>query len=195
MTDPSSRANGRGDPQKRVEPHAEAGRSDTSGAQNGAGSTGSGNTGSGGAFERIVNQYHDQKGALLPILHEVQAELGHIPDEAIDPIASALKLSKAEVYGVISFYHDYRREPAGRHVLKICRAEACQSMGAKALIKEVLEGFGLDDFGTSGDGKLTIEPVYCLGLCAAAPAALLDEKPLGRVSRDGLAAMIEKLAR
>jgi len=121
-------------------------------------------------------------GALLPILHALQEEFGYIDEAAIPLIASELNLSKAEVHGVISFYHDFRREPAGRHVLKICRAEACQSMGCDKLT------------GTS-DEALTIEPVYCLGLCALSPAVMLDGVPYARMTQAKLGALIENARR
>lgn len=130
----------------------------------------------------IIDKHKNDKGALLPILHDLQSVLGYIPDEAIDPIADALKLGRAEVFGVISFYHDFRKTPAGRHVLKICRAEACQSMGAEGLVDDILAAFGLREFGTTADGRVTIEAVYCLGLCAMSPAALVDGQPMGRAS-------------
>lgn len=131
-------------------------------------------------IDDILSRHRDNKGALLPLLHDIQAEFGHIPDDAIDPIVKALKLSRAEVYGVISFYHDFRTTPAGTHILKICRAEACQSMGAEGLVADMLKAFGLDDFGTSADGRVTIEAVYCLGLCAMSPAAIVNGKLIGR---------------
>ena len=118
---------------------------------------------------------------MLPILHALQAEFGCIPREAEPLIANALNLSRAEVFGVISFYHDFRREPAGRHVLKICRAEACQAMGGVALADGLLAWLELDWGGKTNDGALTVEPAFCLGLCACAPAVLFDGEPIGRV--------------
>lgn len=121
------------------------------------------------------------EGPLLPILHAVQQEFGHVPSEALPVIAEALNLSRAEVHGVVTFYHDFRREPAGRHVLRLCRAEACQSMGADALADAVIDALGIGFHETSADGAVTLEPVYCLGLCACAPAAMLDGEPIGRL--------------
>jgi formate dehydrogenase subunit gamma len=109
-----------------------------------------------------------------------------VPEAAKPLIAHALNLSRAEVHGVVSFYHDYRAEPAGRHVLKLCRAEACQSVGGTALHRDVLSRLGLEWGGTTPDGRLTVEAVYCLGLCATAPAALLDGEPLGRLDSSRL---------
>ena len=131
----------------------------------------------------IIAAYAPMPGAMLPLLHALQAEFGYVPPEAEPMIARALNISRAEVYGVISFYHDFRRAPAGRHVLKICRAEACQAMGAAALADDLLARLGLDWGGKTPDGRLTVEPTFCLGLCACAPAALFDDEPLGRVNR------------
>jgi formate dehydrogenase subunit gamma len=129
----------------------------------------------------LIEQHRPQAGACLPILHALQEEFGHVPAEAVPLVAQALNLSRAEVHGVVSFYHDFRRTAPGRHVLKLCRAEACQSVGADALAKQVKARFGIDFHDTSADGKLTLEPVFCLGNCACGPAAMLDERILGRV--------------
>jgi formate dehydrogenase subunit gamma len=139
----------------------------------------------------ILRQHEGQPGALLPILHDVQARFGHVPAEAVPFIARALNLSRAEVHGVVSFYHDFRHEPAGRHVLKLCRAEACQSMHGREIAEQVLERFDLDWGGTTPDGRLTVEATYCLGLCACGPSAMLDGEPIGRL--DGEA--IDEIAR
>lgn len=129
----------------------------------------------------IIAGFDGVPGALLPILHALQEQFGCVPEAAKPLIAHALNLSRAEVHGVVTFYHDYRAEPAGRHVLKLCRAEACQSVGAAALHRGVLAKLGLEWGGTTPDGRLTVEAVYCLGLCATAPAALLDGEPVGRL--------------
>jgi formate dehydrogenase subunit gamma len=129
----------------------------------------------------LIEQHRPQAGACLPILHALQEEFGHVPAEAVPLVAQALNLSRAEVHGVVSFYHDFRRTAPGRHVLKLCRAEACQAMGADALAAQVKARFGVDFHDTSADGKLTLEPVFCLGNCACGPAAMLDERILGRV--------------
>ena len=123
-------------------------------------------------------------GALLPILHALQEEFGYIDKAAVPLIASALNISHAEVHGVISFYHDFRREPAGRHVLKICRAESCQSMGCESMIRHVEKRLGVKLGETTADGSFTVEPVFCLGNCALSPAVMLDGKPYGRVSSE-----------
>jgi formate dehydrogenase subunit gamma len=129
------------------------------------------------------------EGPLLPILHEVQRAFGCVPKDAIPVIAHELNLTRAEVYGVVTFYHDFREEPAGRRVIKICRAEACQAMGGAALGETLLKQFGIDWKGTSADGAVTVEPVYCLGLCSVAPAALVDGEPHGRVEASHLIAL------
>jgi formate dehydrogenase subunit gamma len=123
-------------------------------------------------------------GALLPILHALQHEFGYVDKAAIPLIADALNLSHAEVHGVISFYHDFRYEPAGTHVLKMCRAEACQSMGCERTIQHVEKKLGVRLGETTEDKRFTLEPVYCLGNCALSPAVMLDGKLYGRVSSE-----------
>ena len=129
----------------------------------------------------VIDEFLDREGPLLPLLHGLQAEFSHVPQAAVEPIAEALNLSRAEVHGVISFYHDFRKAPAGRHVVKICRAEACQAVGGEALAEAFLKKLGLDWHGTTLDGAVTLEPVYCLGLCACGPAAMLDGEVIGRI--------------
>lgn len=129
----------------------------------------------------IDGQLH-LEGPLLPILHALQGAYGYVPDEALPLIAEALNITKAEVHGVMSFYHDFRGAPAGRHVVKICRAEACQAVGANALAERTLAKLGIDWSGTTADGAVTVEAVYCLGLCACGPAAMVDGKVMGRVN-------------
>lgn len=138
----------------------------------------------------VVEAHLHLEGPLLPILHDLQHRFGYIPEGAPGVIAQALNLSLAEVVGVVSFYHDFRRAPAGRHVLKLCRAEACQSMGSEAMAASVLQALGLEWHGTTPDGRVTVEPVYCLGLCACAPAAMLDGVVHGRVSEAGVADLL-----
>lgn len=137
----------------------------------------------------IIARHLELEGPLLPILHALQRQFGHVPAAAVELLAEALNLGKAEVHGVISFYHDFRDAPAGRHVLKICRAEACQAMGGEASAAAALARLGLDWHGTSANGALTVEPVYCLGLCACAPAAMIDDRVAGRVDADRLLAL------
>lgn len=130
----------------------------------------------------VLRRHEGREGPLLPILHDLQAAFGCVPAEAVPFVAHALNMSRAEVHGVVSFYHDFRHEPAGRHVLKLCRAEACQSMNAEAVAQSVLDHFDLDWGGTTPDGRLSVEATYCLGLCACAPAAMLDGEPMGRLT-------------
>ena len=130
----------------------------------------------------IIRRHSAREGALLPILHDVQGAFGCVPGEAVPFIAEALNLTRAEVHGVVSFYHDFRDKPAGRHVLKLSRAEASQSMNGEALAQKVLDRFDLDWGETTLDGRVTVEPIYCLGLCACAPAALLDGEPMARLT-------------
>lgn len=131
---------------------------------------------------QIVAEHADLEGPLMVILHDVVETFGYVPNDAVPVIANALNLSRAEVHGVVTFYHDFRREPAGRHVLKMCRAEACQSMGCESLVKRAEERLGIKCGETSADGRVTLEPIYCLGLCATAPSAMLDGKIVGRLS-------------
>ncbi|MBM1171511.1 formate dehydrogenase subunit gamma [Microvirga arabica] len=131
-------------------------------------------------------------GAALPILHALQFEFGFIHEEAIPLIADALNLSRAEVHGIVTFYHDFRRDPAGRHVLKLCRAEACQSMNGTGVAQDLLATLGISWGETTPDGSLTVEGVYCLGLCACAPSALYDGEPIGRLTLDTLADVVRE---
>lgn len=140
----------------------------------------------------IVNAHLHLEGPLLPILHALQETYEHIPATATPLIAEALNIGRAEVHGTISFYHDFRSAPAGRHVVKICRAEACQAVGAEALSQRVLKKLGLDWHGTTPDGALTIEPVYCLGLCACGPAAMVDGKVVGRLDAERMDALLSE---
>ncbi|ABD55477.1 formate dehydrogenase subunit gamma [Jannaschia sp. CCS1] len=140
--------------------------------------------------DAIIQKNIALEGPLLPILHDVQAAFGYVPDDARALIATALNITEAELHGVISFYHDFRRKPAGKRVLKICRAEACQAMGANAMSDAVLAQLGLGWGETAADGGLTVEPIYCLGLCACGPAAMIDGKLKGRVTADSLIAEV-----
>lgn len=139
----------------------------------------------------IVRRHAGREGALLPILHDIQSAFGFVPAPALPVIARALNLTRAEVHGVVSFYHDFREKPAGRHVLKLCRAEACQSVNGERLAQQVLDRFGLEWGGTTPDGRLTVEATYCLGLCASGPAAMLDGEPMARLTT----ASIDDIAR
>ena len=133
------------------------------------------------AAREIALRYGNRPDALLEILHDLQEQLGFIPEAALPALAKSLNLSRAEVHGVVTFYHDYRREPAGRHVIKVCRAEACQSMGANELVG-MIERFLKVKLGqTTADGAITVESVFCLGNCALSPAIMVDEQLVGRV--------------
>jgi formate dehydrogenase subunit gamma len=121
-------------------------------------------------------------GALLPIFHAVQESLGYVPKDSVPLIANALNLSLAEVHGCLSFYHYFRKEPAGRHVVHLCRAEACQAVGAVELEAHAKGSLGIEFHGTTPDGAITLEPVYCLGNCALGPSMMIDDELKGRVS-------------
>jgi formate dehydrogenase subunit gamma len=143
----------------------------------------------------IIEAHRSLAGAALPILHALQREFGYVDRAAVPLIADALNLSRAEVHGVLSFYHDFREAPPGGHVLKLCRAEACQSMGAEAIANAARERLQIDWNETTPDGRVTLEPVFCLGLCACAPAAMLDRRVFGRVDRARLASLINEARR
>ena len=132
--------------------------------------------------QQITAALKDKPGALLPILHAIQDALGFVPAESVPAIAKALNLSRAEVHGVISFYHYFRDTKPGKHTIHLCRAESCQSMGGKQLEKHVKTRLGIDFHETTADGKFTLEPVYCLGNCACSPAMQIDNEIYGRVS-------------
>jgi formate dehydrogenase subunit gamma len=132
-------------------------------------------------------------GALLPICHAVQEELGFVPKDAVSVIAHELNLSIAEVHGVITFYHYFLRERPGRHVVHLCRAEACQALGAQALETHVKKSLGVDFHGTTADGSITLEPVYCLGNCALGPSIMIDERLKGRVSPQSFDSLMASL--
>lgn len=140
--------------------------------------------------EEILAAHQRLEGPLLPILHAVQAELGYVPQLVLPQIAKALNLSKAEVHGVVSFYHDFREAPAGRHVLKLCRAEACQAMGADRVAAHAQSTLGVDWHETTKDAAVTLEPVFCLGLCACGPAAMIDGRLVGRCDEARVDALI-----
>jgi formate dehydrogenase subunit gamma len=138
----------------------------------------------------IIAEYASLEGATLVILHALQAAFGHIPEPSIPMVATALNLSRAEVHGVFTFYHDFRRQPAGRHVLKLCRAEACQATGGDALAARAEQKLGIALGATTADRQVTLEPIYCLGLCATAPAAMLDGRVVGRLDPARIDALI-----
>ena len=138
----------------------------------------------------LIAEHRDLEGPLLPILHAFQKTFGYLDEAATPLIADALNLSRAEVHGVVTFYHDFRRAPAGRHVLKLCRAEACQAAGGDALAARAEARLGCAMGATTTDGSVTLEPIYCLGLCATAPSAMLDGRVVGRLNPDRLDALV-----
>ena len=139
---------------------------------------------------QILARWLGRPGPLLEILHEVQAALGCIPAGAIGPIAASLNLSRADVHGVVSFYHYFREHRPGRHTLEVCRAEACQSMHSEVLIEHAKKRLQVDFHGTTADGSVTLLPVYCLGNCSCAPALMLDGELHGRMSPEKLDALL-----
>jgi formate dehydrogenase subunit gamma len=140
----------------------------------------------------VIAAHASLDGAALPILHALQDEFGFIHEQAVPLVAQALNLSRAEVHGIVTFYQDFRREPAGRHVLKLCRAEACQSMNGPQIAGDLLAKLGIGWGETTPDGTLTVEGVFCLGLCACAPSALYDGEPIGRLDRERLDGVIQE---
>lgn len=141
----------------------------------------------------LIAEHAGREAPLLPILHAVQHAFGCVPEAAVPVIAEALNLSRAEVHGVVTFYHDFRRGPAGRHVVKMCRAEACQAMGGERLVALAENRLGTACGGTSADGRVTLEPIYCLGLCATAPSAMIDGKLVGRLDETKLDSLLKEV--
>lgn len=138
----------------------------------------------------VIAEHRHQRGPLLPLLHAVQSRLGHIDDGAVARIADELNLSRAEVHGVVSFYDHFRRTPGGRHRIGVCRAEACQAVGSRALEAEARRQLGIDFGGTTADGAFSLQGLYCLGNCAAGPSMLIDEELYARVDGQRLAELI-----
>ena len=143
----------------------------------------------------IIAEHTHLEGATLVILHALQEAFGYVPEPAIPMIASALNLSRAEVHGVFTFYHDFRHKPAGRHVLKLCRAEACQAAGGDALTARAEAKLGIAIGNTTPDERVTLEPIYCLGLCATAPSAMLDGRLIGRLDEARLDRLVAEAQR
>jgi formate dehydrogenase subunit gamma len=141
----------------------------------------------------VAARHGHRPDALIEILHDLQAEVGYVPEAAVQPLAKALNLSRAEVHGVISFYHDFHREPHGRHVIRVCRAEACQSVGCESLAKHAEASLGVGFGKTRGDGSATLEAVYCLGNCALGPAVMIDGELHGRVDAARFDALVKEL--
>jgi formate dehydrogenase subunit gamma len=141
----------------------------------------------------ILDEYVDVPGPLLLVLHAVQERLGFVPDDAVPYIAERLNLSRAEVHGVLSFYHHFRRCAPGRHVIQVCRAESCQAMGAEQLAQHAQQRLGIRFHETTPDGAYSLEPVYCLGNCACSPAVMIDKELFGRVSPERFNALLAAL--
>ena len=137
-------------------------------------------------IRRLAEDGAEQAGALLPILHAIQDELGYVPDAAVPIVAEVLNLSRAEVHGVVSFYHLFRTTPPGKQTLYVCRAEACQSMGSRDLERHAREKLGIEYHETTADGRFSLEPIYCLGNCACSPAVMIDDDVYGRVTPERL---------
>jgi formate dehydrogenase subunit gamma len=144
---------------------------------------------------QIIAEHRGLGGPLLPILHAVQQTFGCVPESAVPIIAQALNLSRAEVHGVVTFYHDFTSAPRGRHVLKLCRAEACQAAGGDALAARAEAALGVSIGDTTADRRVTLAPVYCLGLCATAPSAMLDGRLIGRLDETRLDALVAEAKR
>ncbi|WP_227817748.1 formate dehydrogenase subunit gamma [Nitrogeniibacter aestuarii] len=144
-------------------------------------------------IQTAIDGHRHLDGALLPALHAIQDGLGWVPPEATPMLAEALNLSRAEVHGVISFYHHFRTTPPGRHVVQVCRAEACQAMGASALEAHAKRSLGADFGQTTADGAITLEPVYCLGNCACSPAVRIGDRIVGRVDATRFDALMAEL--
>jgi len=142
-----------------------------------------------------IAQLKGKPGALLPILHEIQDTIGYIPADAVPVIADELNLSRAEVHGVISFYHYFRQTPPGKHAIQICQAESCKAMGSDQLTAHAKKRLGIDFHETTPDGNFSLEPVYCLGNCACSPAVMIDDEPHGRVTSERINQLIDMAKR
>ena len=141
----------------------------------------------------IVKAMQDKSGALLPILHAVQDKLGYIPPSSLSLMAEGLNLSRAEVHGVVSFYHYFRSTPAGNHTIQICRAESCQAMGSRSLESHAKQVLNIDYQQTTAEGDITLEPVYCLGNCACSPAIRIGKEVHGHVDKDKFDQLVSRL--
>ena len=148
---------------------------------------------------KIINQHilqhQSMPGALLPLLHAIQDDLGFVPEIAYPLISSALSLSVAEVHGVVTFYHHFRSNKPGRHILQVCRAESCQALGSEALENHIKNKLGVEFHETTSDGAITLEPIYCLGNCACSPSVMIDEEIYGRVDSKKIDQLISDLKR
>ena len=145
------------------------------------------------AVDDILAHLKGEPGPLFPILHAIQDELGWVPDETVPVIAKALNRSRAEIHGVITFYHHFRRHPVGKHMVQVCRAEACQSMGCQDLEAHAKKTLGIDYHGTTADGQFSLEAVYCLGNCALSPSIRVNDDIVGKVSKERFDEVIAEL--
>lgn len=143
-------------------------------------------------IREIAEGQVQRPGALLPVLHAIQDRLGYVPEGAVPIVAEVLNLSRADVHGVVSFYHLFRSDPPGARTLYVCRAEACQAMGARELERHAKDKLGVEFHQTTEDGRLSLEPIYCLGNCACSPAVMIDESVYGRVTPERLDALLEE---
>jgi formate dehydrogenase subunit gamma len=141
-----------------------------------------------------VRKFADIPGGLLPLLHDIQARLGFIPKESVAAVASGMGLSRAEVHGVISFYHDFHMQPRGQKTIQVCRAEACQAMGSRKLEAHVKSRLGIDYGGTTKDGRFSLEPVYCLGNCACSPSIRIDDDVYARVDKERFDELLDSIS-
>jgi formate dehydrogenase subunit gamma len=141
-------------------------------------------------ISRLITEHQHRPGALMPLLHAIQDNLGYVPESAYPQISKALALSVAEVHGVVTFYHHFRTHKPGRNVMQICRAESCQSMGSEALEAHAKKCLGIDYHQTTADNAITLEAVYCLGNCALSPSVMMNDEIYGRVSPSDLDALI-----
>ena len=149
----------------------------------------------GETVRRIVADLKGRPGPLIEVLHAIQAQLGYVPPAAVPLVASELNLSRAEVHGVVSFYHYFRSTPAGAHTVSVCRAESCQAVGGEALAAHARQRLGVDFHQTTPDGRFSLEPVYCLGNCACSPAVMLDGQLHGKVTPERLDALLSEVDR
>lgn len=145
------------------------------------------------AIERHIAAFQSLPGALLPLLHAIQDEIGYVPELSYPLISKALSLSVAEVHGVVTFYHHFRTHKPGRHILQICRAESCQAMGSEVLEAHIKKKLDIDFHETTSDGAITLEPIYCLGNCACSPSVMIDEEVFGRVDSQKIDQLISNL--
>ena len=149
----------------------------------------------GETVRRIVADLKGRPGPLIEVLHAIQAQLGYVPPAAVPLVASELNLSRAEVHGVVTFYHYFRSTPAGAHTLSVCRAESCQAVGGEALAAHARQRLGVDFHHTTPDGRFSLEPVYCLGNCACSPAVMIDGRLHGRVTPERFDALLSEVDR